>query len=51
MPDIRTSLGIDELGTRTDVKESYQNEPSTVAEYSQGIGSTDVAQKSDDGTN
>jgi hypothetical protein len=31
---------------------SYEHEPSTVAEYSQGIGSTDVAQeKSDDGTN
>jgi len=33
-------------------RESWNNEPSTVAEYSQGIGSTDVAQeKSEDGTN
>jgi len=50
MPETKDTLGRWE-DTRTDVKDSYQNEPSTVAEYSQGIGSTDVAQKSDDGTN
>ena len=51
MPDIKDTLGIADINIDEE-KRGYDREPSTVAEYSQGIGSTDVAQeKSDDGTN
>ena len=50
MPDIKDTLGIADINIDEE-KRGYDREPSTVAEYSQGIGSTDVAQKSEDGTN
>ena len=51
MPDIKDTLGIADINIDEE-KRGYDREPSTGAEYSQGIGSTDVAQeKSADGTN
>jgi len=50
MPDIRDTLGIADVNIE-DEKGNWSNEPSTVAEYSEGIGSLEVEPKDEKGVN